>query len=147
MRDSNAMNSSAGKSAGGPTPSPRRAKGRATAPMEVAIFGAGIAGLVSAIAIRRAGHKVTIYERSRESRDAGMGFILVPEVRQQLEKLGVRASGVPLNEYHCRNEAGQVLYSEKILEGTGSVLRRDFVGALEGALDAETEIHFDEELA
>jgi 2-polyprenyl-6-methoxyphenol hydroxylase-like FAD-dependent oxidoreductase len=114
--------------------------------MDVAIFGAGIAGLVSAIAIRRAGHKVRIFERSRESRDAGMGFILVPEVRQQLEKLGIEASGVPLNQYHCRNEAGQVLYSEKILAGTGSVLRRDFVGALASALDAEAEIHFDEEL-
>ena len=115
--------------------------------LNIAIFGAGIAGLASAIALRRAGHNPSIYERSRTSQDAGMGFILVPDVREELRALGVQPSGVPLREYHCRNSAGEVLYSEPILPGTMMVSRRDFLRNLASALDSATAIHYDEELS
>jgi len=45
--------------------------------MDVAIFGAGVAGLMTAIAMRAKGHRCRVYERHRRSHEAGMGFILV----------------------------------------------------------------------
>jgi len=46
--------------------------------MEIAIFGAGIAGLMSAITLRVQGHRCRIYERMRQGNETGMGFILMP---------------------------------------------------------------------
>jgi len=114
--------------------------------MEIAIFGAGIAGLATAVALGVRGHGCRIYERSRESQDAGMGFILVPDVCERLQRLGVPTVGVPLRTYHCRNQAGEVLYSEAILPGTRSVLRRDFIAALAAALPPGDLLSFDDEL-
>ena len=55
MRDSDSPNRSARNPASRPTVSPKAPEeAAATAAMDVAIFGAGIAGLVSAIAVRRA---------------------------------------------------------------------------------------------
>src|SRR5947209_6869822 len=114
--------------------------------MGIAIFGAGIAGLTTAIALGAHGHRCRLYERSRKSQDAGMGFILVPEVRQQLEQLGVGPCGVPLLNYNCRNRAGEVIYSEPILPGTLGVLRRDFIASLAAALPQGEAVSFGNEL-
>ena len=47
--------------------------------MDIAIFGAGVAGLMTAIALRAQGHRCHIYERMRQGHETGMGFILMPE--------------------------------------------------------------------
>jgi 2-polyprenyl-6-methoxyphenol hydroxylase-like FAD-dependent oxidoreductase len=114
--------------------------------LDIVIFGAGIAGLASAIALSNKGHRCRVYERNRAGQDAGMGFILVPEVRQRLQALGVRAAGVPLRNYLCRNQSGEVVYTEEVLTGTSSVLRRDFINALMSAFTASEAVRFDHEL-
>src|SRR5260370_1015704 len=114
--------------------------------MDVAIFGAGIAGLMAAIALRAQGHHCRVYERSRQSHEAGMGFILVPEVADCLRELQVHLTGVPLDRYCARDTAGKILREEKMPAGTRSIRRRDLIAALAGALADEDALSFDAEL-
>lgn len=65
--------------------------GRVTQKLEVAIIGAGIAGLASAILLSRQGHRVTIYERFETSRPLGSGLMMQPTGLAALERLGLRA--------------------------------------------------------
>jgi len=85
--------------------------------MDVAIFGAGIAGLMSAITLQREATACHIYERRGKSQQMGMGFILVPGGIEQLRRFGVDVAGVPTCHYYCRNEAGEVLYEETMPAG------------------------------
>src|SRR5262249_10435913 len=98
-----------------------------TTQMEIAIFGAGVAGLMSAITLRAHGHKCRVYERSRLAQDAGMGFIVVPEAIEFLRGFGVTLDGVgtPLKRYFCRDSAGRILHEQVIPAGTRGILRRD----------------------
>src|SRR5438270_269722 len=97
-------------------------------PMDIAIFGAGIAGLMAAITLTKQGHSCRVYERSRQAHDAGMGFILMPEAILYLQALGVKLSGdlsgIPLHRYLCRNAEGEVLFEEMMPEGSRSLTRR-----------------------
>ncbi|PYP84420.1 MAG: hypothetical protein DMG65_22520 [Candidatus Angelobacter sp. Gp1-AA117] len=119
-------------------------------PMDIAIFGAGIAGLMAAITLGKQGHSCRLYERSREAHDAGMGFILMPEAILYLHSLGVNLSGefsgIPLHRYLCRNAQGEVLYEEVIPKGSRSFRRRDLMAALVNALPADSPIIFNSEL-
>ena len=56
------------------------------APLEVGIIGAGVAGLAAAIAFRRAGHHVMIYERSRLSNETGAAITLTPNANLILDR-------------------------------------------------------------
>ncbi|KAH8653574.1 hypothetical protein BX600DRAFT_515839 [Xylariales sp. PMI_506] len=47
-------------------------------PLEVGIIGAGIAGYAAAIAMRRAGHHVELFERSKLSNEVGAGIHISP---------------------------------------------------------------------
>ena len=58
--------------------------------MEIAIFGAGIAGLMTAITLRAKGHRCRIYERMRQGQETGMGFILMPDGIECLQSFGVK---------------------------------------------------------
>jgi 2-polyprenyl-6-methoxyphenol hydroxylase-like FAD-dependent oxidoreductase len=106
--------------------------------VDVAIFGAGIAGLMSAIALRAQGHCCQVYERSRRSHEAGMGFILSAEGILRLESFGVELtgahSGVPLKSYCSRNAAGDLLREQAMPRGSRSFRRRDLIAALVRAL-------------
>jgi aspartate/methionine/tyrosine aminotransferase/2-polyprenyl-6-methoxyphenol hydroxylase-like FAD-dependent oxidoreductase len=118
--------------------------------MDIAIFGAGIAGLMTAIALRAQGHRCHIYERMRQGQDTGMGFILMPEGIECLQSFGVKFgenSGAPLEKYCCRNSTGQSLYEQPLPAGTRSIRRRDLVAALMRALPADGSPIFDAELA
>jgi 2-polyprenyl-6-methoxyphenol hydroxylase-like FAD-dependent oxidoreductase len=118
--------------------------------MEIAIFGAGIAGLMAGVALRAQGHRCRIYERMRQGQDTGMGFILMPEGIECLQSFGVKFgdhSGAPLEKYCCRNSAGQSLYEQPLPAGTRSIRRRDLVAALMRALPADGPPLFDAELA
>ena len=118
--------------------------------MDIAIFGAGIAGLMAGIALRAQGHRCRIYERMRQDQDTGMGFILLPEGIECLQSFGVKfgeRSGCPLEKYYCRNSAGQSLHEQPLPAGTRSIGRRDLVAALMRALPADENPIFDAELA
>lgn len=119
--------------------------------MEIAIFGAGIAGLMTAIALRAQGHQCRIFERMRQGHETGMGFILMPEGIDCLQSFGVKLtgenSGAPLQRYLCRSSTGQILYEQPLPPGTRSIRRRQLINALMGALPADNAPVFDAELA
>jgi 2-polyprenyl-6-methoxyphenol hydroxylase-like FAD-dependent oxidoreductase len=106
--------------------------------MDIAIFGAGIAGLMSAITLRAQGHRCQVYERSRQAQDAGMGFILLPEGIACLESFGVQLtgalSGTTLERYVCRDSSGQIVCEQALPQGTRGMRRRDLTTALMRAL-------------
>jgi len=58
--------------------------------MRVIVVGAGIGGLALAIALRRAGHDVTVLERAPEIRPIGAGIGLWANAMHALDRLGVR---------------------------------------------------------
>lgn len=102
--------------------------------MDVAIFGAGVAGLMTAITMRAHGHRCRIFERLRKTHDAGMGFILVPEGIARLKELGVEltgeSSGRRLERYCGRDSSGALLQSQPMPEGARGIRRRDLMAAL-----------------
>jgi 2-polyprenyl-6-methoxyphenol hydroxylase-like FAD-dependent oxidoreductase len=114
--------------------------------MDVAIFGAGVAGLTSAITLRAQGERCRIYERSRLSHDAGMGFILMPEGIACLESFGVRLAGVPLERYRARDATGRILQEQAMPAGARGLRRRDLIAALMRALPEDGAPAFDVEL-
>ncbi len=119
--------------------------------MKIAIFGAGIAGLMAGITLRSQGHTCRIYERMRKDHETGMGFILMPEGIECLQSFGVKLtgeySGAPLHRYCCRNSAGQILYEQPLPAGALSMRRRDLLAALVNALNSDGAPAFDAELA
>lgn len=116
--------------------------------MDVAVFGAGIAGLMTAISMRTRGHRCHVFERSRQAQDAGMGFILVPEGISRLQSLGVRLSGTssgsPLEHYYCRNSAGEIVFEQTMPAGSRGIRRRDLTAALLNALGEEESLVYAE---
>jgi 2-polyprenyl-6-methoxyphenol hydroxylase-like FAD-dependent oxidoreductase len=118
--------------------------------MEIIIFGAGVAGLMSAITLRAQGHHCRIFERNRQAHEAGMGFILMPEGIDCLQSFGVSLAGanggVPLQQYCCRNAAGEILHEQAMPAGARSFRRRDLISALTGAPPVHDALIFDCEL-
>jgi 2-polyprenyl-6-methoxyphenol hydroxylase-like FAD-dependent oxidoreductase len=60
-------------------------------PLEIAIIGAGISGLASAILLARQGHRIRVYERFDQSRPLGSGLMMQPTGLAALQRLGLRA--------------------------------------------------------
>jgi 2-polyprenyl-6-methoxyphenol hydroxylase-like FAD-dependent oxidoreductase len=109
--------------------------------MDVVIFGAGIAGLMTAIALRAQGCRCHIYERNSQTQDAGMGFILMAEGIAWLERFGVQLAGplagVSLARYRHRRDDGEVLEEQSMPAGSRSFRRRDLIAALMRSLPAD----------
>ncbi|KAI9695404.1 MAG: hypothetical protein M1820_008659 [Bogoriella megaspora] len=63
--------------------------------LSVSVVGGGLAGLCSAISLRRAGHQVTIYEKSQFKREIGAAITLTPNANRVLEhwRLDLRTLG------------------------------------------------------
>ncbi|MET3523465.1 FAD-dependent oxidoreductase [Mesorhizobium abyssinicae] len=57
--------------------------------LDIAIAGAGPAGLATALYLKRAGHRVTIFERFDEPKPVGSGLILQPTGLSVLAELGL----------------------------------------------------------
>lgn len=58
-------------------------------PLRIAVVGGGIGGLSAALATARAGHHVTVLERSARFGEIGAGLQLAPNASAALERLGV----------------------------------------------------------
>lgn len=58
--------------------------------IEIAIAGAGPAGLAAALFLHRAGHRVVLFERFAAAKPLGSGLILQPTGLAVLERLGLR---------------------------------------------------------
>lgn len=57
--------------------------------LNVGIIGGGIGGVAAAVALRRAGIEVTVYERAVALREVGAGLMLWPNATRVLRELGV----------------------------------------------------------
>ncbi|MDB5293352.1 MAG: Salicylate hydroxylase [Phycisphaerales bacterium] len=66
------------------------------AALRVAVLGGSLGGLAAALALRQAGHDVTVYERSEGTlHSRGAGIVIQGEVLQLLAGQGVDPSGLP----------------------------------------------------
>lgn len=57
--------------------------------LSIIVAGAGIGGLTTAIALRRAGHMVTVYEKASLSHEVGQGITISPNGGRILRNLGL----------------------------------------------------------
>lgn len=64
--------------------------------LDIAIVGAGPAGLAAALLLHRAGHRVTVFERFETPRPLGSGLILQPTGLTVLQHLGLLDAILPL---------------------------------------------------
>ena len=111
-------------------------------PLHIGVVGAGIAGLSSAIALRKAGFGVRVFEK-RARPDAGGGALLLwPNGFGALDRLGlgerVSRGGTPIDRLEFRDTAGGTLACWPLpipqSRGTRLVLRADLVRALREAV-------------
>lgn len=68
-----------------------------TEPLNIVISGAGIGGLYAAISLRRAGHKVTVLERSSFAQELGAAVHLAPNSNGLLRRVGIYAESFGAN--------------------------------------------------
>ena len=90
--------------------------------LKIGISGAGVAGLAAAIGLRRAGHTVTIFERSQFRNEAGAAVSIPPNGARLLEAWGFdtkKAGGI--ENIQVRRPKGDTL------ENMGPTLRFDHV--------------------
>ena len=79
------------------------------------VAGGGIGGLTAAIALRRAGVEVRVFERAAELQEVGAGLLLAANAQKALGKLGlaeaVASLGTPASAGEIRSWRGEVLAS------------------------------------
>lgn len=84
--------------------------------MQVAIIGAGIGGLTTALALHKAGISCTLYESVTELRELGVGINLLPHAVRELMDLGLfddlQQSAVETSELCYFNKYGQLIWRE-----------------------------------
>ena len=82
--------------------------------LDVAIVGAGVAGLACAILLTRGGHQVRVYERFAESRPIGSGLMLQPTGLAAMERLGLlgamTALGHRIDGLFGATQTGRVIF-------------------------------------
>jgi 2-polyprenyl-6-methoxyphenol hydroxylase-like FAD-dependent oxidoreductase len=120
----------------------------------VMIIGAGIGGLTAAVALRRAGRDVTVFEKMDSLKEYGAGFTMNSNAVSAVRELGlgdaVEQRGAELKRFVHHTEDGKVLTewpTVNISRNVGAPIigigRPDVQGILAEALDAE--IRFDHE--
>lgn len=65
--------------------------------LKILIVGAGIGGLTAAIALRKQGHHVQIFEQSRFATETGAALHLAPNANGILRRLGIYAEDFGAN--------------------------------------------------
>ena len=110
--------------------------------MKIKILGAGIGGLSTAIALRKNGFNVEVYERHECRSDIGAGIICWPNASFVLDQLGLlsdiaKHSGLP-TRMNRRSSEGEELgmlnlldLNEKMGYSSFSILRLDLMRVLE----------------
>ncbi|HEX9448487.1 MAG TPA: NAD(P)/FAD-dependent oxidoreductase, partial [Dongiaceae bacterium] len=82
--------------------------------LEIAVIGAGVAGLAHAIMLRQLGHKVVVHERFATSRPLGSGLMIQPTGLVALDRLGLRAAieglGHRIERLHGTTTAGRTIF-------------------------------------
>jgi 2-polyprenyl-6-methoxyphenol hydroxylase-like FAD-dependent oxidoreductase len=123
-----------------------RFRGSIIAVRKALVIGAGIGGLAAAVALRRAGRDVEIFERARTSGELGFALLLAPNAATALRRLGffeeVATRAVLVEHAEIRRADGSVLrrldlrvVHEKLGAPTFAVLRTALHGTLLGAVD------------
>jgi 2-polyprenyl-6-methoxyphenol hydroxylase-like FAD-dependent oxidoreductase len=113
----------------------------------IAIVGCGIAGMAAGLFLRRAGHRVEIFERFETPRPVGSGLLLQPLGLAVLDRLGlgghIRSAGARIDRLSGVTHPGgrrilDVGYDEigPGLSGLG-IHRATLFGALHAAVEAE----------
>ncbi|WDD91674.1 FAD-dependent oxidoreductase [Burkholderia sp. FERM BP-3421] len=116
--------------------------------MEIAILGAGVAGMSAALMLRRQGHRVRLYERRAVASTLGAGVVLWPNAGFVLAELGIDAAfdahaGRPraMRRFDRDGRALGYLDIERLDRSMGfpsrSILRRDLQAVLAAQLAAE----------
>lgn len=84
--------------------------------MTVAVIGAGIGGLTTALSLHAAGIAVEVYESVPELRPLGVGINVLPHAVRELTELGlgetVARSGIETADLSYFNKFGQEIWSE-----------------------------------
>jgi len=84
--------------------------------MKLLIIGGGIGGLVTALALHKAGIEVELFEQSQELRELGVGINLLPHAVKELAALGLLPAldeaGIRTRELIYQNRHGQVVWRE-----------------------------------
>lgn len=77
------------------------------------IAGGGIGGMTAALALHRAGHEVTIFERTPAFTEIGAGMSLWPNATRILQALGVMgdvlAHGEPVSQFNLQRPDGRTI--------------------------------------
>ena len=118
-------------------------------PAKVIVAGAGIGGLTAAIALRRAGLEVSVFERAAELGEVGAGLLLAANAQKALAKLGlanaVARLGTPASAGEVRSWRGEVLASipaaeleKKVGSPSAAVHRADLQALLVGEVEERT---------
>ena len=92
------------------------------------IVGAGIGGLAAAIALRRAGWTVRVFERAASPRELGFALLLAPNAMHALGALGLAETA---------RRGGAVATSGEMRRPDGTVLRRFDTAAARALLDED----------
>jgi 2-polyprenyl-6-methoxyphenol hydroxylase-like FAD-dependent oxidoreductase len=84
--------------------------------MQVAVIGAGIAGLALALNLHNRGIACRVYENAPELKEIGVGITLLPHAVRELAALGLlsefEAAGVENTESRFFNRFGQLIFAE-----------------------------------
>ncbi|MEM9894087.1 MAG: NAD(P)/FAD-dependent oxidoreductase [Actinomycetota bacterium] len=114
------------------TDRPDDAEAAASAAAEVAVIGAGIGGLATAILLQRQGTSTVVYERREEGESIGAGIVLQPNGLAVLDAIGVvdelRAGGSELGSLRLLDGRLRPIVDNPVLggpsQGTALVVSR-----------------------